>query len=131
MSDAYDRTIRQKALSTWKQMGEQRELQEGTYVMVAGPSFETIAECHLLQKLGADAVGEKGNFGWSLQEGGVLVTVMPLAQRQRHLCQQNQLQNDHNMFVFVSIKNMASVLLYKQCRNKPCKAPLISSHTEQ
>ncbi|XP_061041639.1 purine nucleoside phosphorylase-like [Eubalaena glacialis] len=57
MSDAYDRDMRQKAHSTWKQMGEQRELQEGTCVMVAGPTFETVAECHLLQKLGADAVG--------------------------------------------------------------------------
>uniref|UniRef100_A0A8D1DRJ6 Purine nucleoside phosphorylase n=1 Tax=Sus scrofa TaxID=9823 RepID=A0A8D1DRJ6_PIG len=57
MSDAYDRDMRQKAHSTWKEMGEQRELQEGTYVMVAGPSFETVAECRLLQKLGADAVG--------------------------------------------------------------------------
>ena len=62
MSDAYDRDMRQKAHSTWKQMGEQRELQEGTYVMVAGPSYETVAECHLLQKLGADAVGKEGNL---------------------------------------------------------------------
>ena len=62
MSDAYDRDMRQKAHSTWKQMGEQRELQEGTYVMVAGPSYEIVAECHLLQNLGADAVGEKGNL---------------------------------------------------------------------
>uniref|UniRef100_A0A8C0ALC2 Purine nucleoside phosphorylase n=1 Tax=Bos mutus grunniens TaxID=30521 RepID=A0A8C0ALC2_BOSMU len=44
MSDAYDRDMRQKAHSTWKQMGEQRELQEGTY-------------CRLLRNLGADAVG--------------------------------------------------------------------------
>lgn len=57
MSDAYDREMRQKAHSTWKQMGEQRELQEGTYVMVTGPSFETVAESRLLQNLGADAVG--------------------------------------------------------------------------
>ncbi|KAF7469741.1 Hypothetical predicted protein [Marmota monax] len=57
MSDAYDRNMREKALSTWKLMGENRELQEGTYVMVAGPSFETVAESRLLQQLGADAVG--------------------------------------------------------------------------
>lgn len=62
MSDAYDREMRQKAHSAWKQMGEQRELQEGTYVMVAGPSYETVAESRLLQQLGADAVGEKGNL---------------------------------------------------------------------
>lgn len=57
MSDAYDREMRQKAHSTWKQMGEQRDLQEGTYIMVTGPSFETVAESRMLQKLGADAVG--------------------------------------------------------------------------
>ncbi|XP_058397048.1 purine nucleoside phosphorylase-like [Diceros bicornis minor] len=57
MSDAYDRDMRQKAHVVWKQMGEQRELQEGTYVTLAGPNFETVAECHLLLKLGADAVG--------------------------------------------------------------------------
>uniref|UniRef100_A0A4W2I202 Inactive ribonuclease-like protein 10 n=1 Tax=Bos indicus x Bos taurus TaxID=30522 RepID=A0A4W2I202_BOBOX len=58
MSDAYDRDMRQKAHSTWKQMGEQRELQEGTYVMLGGPNFETVAECRLLRNLGADAVGK-------------------------------------------------------------------------
>ncbi|XP_027471618.1 purine nucleoside phosphorylase-like isoform X2 [Zalophus californianus] len=57
MSDAYDRDMRQNAHRAWKQMGEQRELKEGTYVMLAGPSFETVAECWPLQKLGADAVG--------------------------------------------------------------------------
>lgn len=70
MSNAYDRDMRQKAHSAWKQMGEQRELKEGTYVMLAGPSFETVAECWLLQKLGADAVGEQGNFGWRLKREG-------------------------------------------------------------
>lgn len=54
----------------WKQMGEQRELQEGTYVMLAGPSFETVAESRLLQKLGADAVGEKGNLAGGLKREG-------------------------------------------------------------
>ncbi|XP_037358837.1 purine nucleoside phosphorylase [Talpa occidentalis] len=57
MSDAYDRDMRLLAHRIWEQMKEQRELQEGTYVMVAGPNFETVAECMLLQKLGADAVG--------------------------------------------------------------------------
>lgn len=70
MSDAYDREMRQKAHSTWKQMGEQRELQEGTYVMVTGPNFETVAESRLLQKLGADAVGEKGNLAGDLKREG-------------------------------------------------------------
>uniref|UniRef100_A0A5F8GRI2 Purine nucleoside phosphorylase n=1 Tax=Monodelphis domestica TaxID=13616 RepID=A0A5F8GRI2_MONDO len=57
MSDAYDRVLRQKAHGIWKQMDQDRPLQEGTYVMVGGPNFETIAECRFLQKIGADAVG--------------------------------------------------------------------------
>ncbi|KAM6202576.1 purine nucleoside phosphorylase-like [Rhynchocyon petersi] len=57
MSDAYDRDLRQMACKTWKEMGMQQELQEGTYVMLGGPNFETVAECRMLQKLGADAVG--------------------------------------------------------------------------
>uniref|UniRef100_A0A672HV92 purine-nucleoside phosphorylase n=1 Tax=Salarias fasciatus TaxID=181472 RepID=A0A672HV92_SALFA len=32
-------------------------LQEGVYCMLAGPTYETIAECRFLQTLGADAVG--------------------------------------------------------------------------
>lgn len=60
--------MRQKALNAWKQMGEQRELQEGTYVMLAGPNFETVAESRLLRMLGADAVGEKRDLaGWGLE----------------------------------------------------------------
>lgn len=70
MSDAYDRHLRQMAHVTWKQMGEQRELQEGTYVMLAGPNFETVAESRLLQKLGADAVGEKRNLAGGLAREG-------------------------------------------------------------
>ncbi|XP_074091068.1 purine nucleoside phosphorylase [Macrotis lagotis] len=57
MSDAYDRVLRQDAHFIWKQMDQERPLQEGTYVMVGGPNFETIAECRFLQRLGADAVG--------------------------------------------------------------------------
>lgn len=72
MSDAYDRNMRQKAFSVWKEMGEKRELQEGTYVMLAGPNFETVAECRLLQKLGADAVGEKRGL-WLQAQGKDLV----------------------------------------------------------
>ncbi|XP_072291818.1 purine nucleoside phosphorylase 6 isoform X2 [Eucyclogobius newberryi] len=57
MSDAYDRELRVKLRSTAEAMGVTHFLQEGVYCMVAGPSFETIAECKLLQTLGADAVG--------------------------------------------------------------------------
>lgn len=85
MSDAYDREMRQKAHCVWKQMGEQRELQEGTYVMLAGPNFETVAECRLLQKLGADAVGERGNLlDGGLQREGSGKTAMEGAKDCRH-----------------------------------------------
>ncbi|XP_026220321.1 purine nucleoside phosphorylase 6 [Anabas testudineus] len=57
MSDAYDREMRELAKKTAKEQGCDSFLQEGVYCMLAGPSYETIAECRLLQMLGADAVG--------------------------------------------------------------------------
>lgn len=57
MSDAYDRELRSKLWRTAEAMGVKDFLREGVYCMLAGPSYETIAECKLLQKLGADAVG--------------------------------------------------------------------------
>lgn len=57
MSDAYDRELRSKMRSAAETLGVAHFLREGVYCMLAGPSFETIAECKLLQKLGADAVG--------------------------------------------------------------------------
>lgn len=66
MSDAYDRELRVLAKETAEEHGCGSFLQEGTYCMLAGPTYETIAECRALQKLGADAVG--GYSGSSLQE---------------------------------------------------------------
>ncbi|XP_069028849.1 purine nucleoside phosphorylase 6 [Embiotoca jacksoni] len=57
MSDAYDRDLRALARRTAEEQGCDSFLQEGVYCMVAGPTYETIAECRVLQKLGADAVG--------------------------------------------------------------------------
>lgn len=57
MSDAYDRELRSKLRCAAEAMGAAHFLREGVYCMLAGPSYETIAECKLLQKLGADAVG--------------------------------------------------------------------------
>lgn len=57
MSDAYDRELRDVAKETAAEQGCSSFLQEGVYCMLAGPTYETIAECKLLQKLGADAVG--------------------------------------------------------------------------
>lgn len=57
MSDAYDRELRALAKRTAEEQDCHSFLKEGVYCMLAGPTFETIAECRLLQKLGADAVG--------------------------------------------------------------------------
>ncbi|XP_006883339.1 PREDICTED: purine nucleoside phosphorylase [Elephantulus edwardii] len=57
MSDAYDQDLRQSAHNIWKEIKDRRKLQEGTYVMLAGPNFETVAESQMLRILGADAVG--------------------------------------------------------------------------
>lgn len=57
MSDAYDRELRRLAEQTAKEQSCDSFLQEGVYCMLAGPTYETIAESRLLQKLGADAVG--------------------------------------------------------------------------
>lgn len=57
MSDAYDRELRNKLRSAADGLGAGHFIREGVYCMLAGPSYETIAECKLLQKLGADAVG--------------------------------------------------------------------------
>ncbi|XP_054475903.1 purine nucleoside phosphorylase 6 [Anoplopoma fimbria] len=57
MSDAYDRELMALAKQTAEEQGCGKFLQEGVYCMLAGPSYETIAECRLLKVLGADAVG--------------------------------------------------------------------------
>lgn len=58
MSDAYDRVLRKLAQDVAEELGFSEFLQEGVYCVLAGPSFETIAECRMLSSLGADAVGE-------------------------------------------------------------------------
>ena len=55
MSQAYDRDLGQLARNVAKEMGVQ--LQEGVYVGLAGPSFETPADLRFLKAVGADAVG--------------------------------------------------------------------------
>ncbi|XP_074533662.1 purine nucleoside phosphorylase 6 [Halichoeres trimaculatus] len=57
MSDAYDRELRALVKQTAEEQGCDSFLREGVYCMLAGPTYETIAECKLLQTLGADAVG--------------------------------------------------------------------------
>uniref|UniRef100_A0A8C9TS32 Purine nucleoside phosphorylase n=1 Tax=Scleropages formosus TaxID=113540 RepID=A0A8C9TS32_SCLFO len=57
MSDAYDRDLRQLAQDVGEELGYKDFLREGVYCVLGGPSFETIAECRMLYRLGADAVG--------------------------------------------------------------------------
>ncbi|XP_017292720.1 purine nucleoside phosphorylase 5a [Kryptolebias marmoratus] len=57
MSDAYDRDLKQLAMDIGQELGYGDFLKEGVYCVLGGPSFETVAECRILHKLGADAVG--------------------------------------------------------------------------
>ncbi|KAF6728207.1 Purine nucleoside phosphorylase [Oryzias melastigma] len=57
MSDAYDRELQQLGMDVGQELGYGDFLKEGVYCALGGPSFETIAECRMLQKLGVDAVG--------------------------------------------------------------------------
>ncbi|XP_070687379.1 purine nucleoside phosphorylase 6 [Pempheris klunzingeri] len=57
MSDAYDRELRALAKQAAEEQGCDSFLQEGVYCMLAGPTYETIAESRLLRTLGVDAVG--------------------------------------------------------------------------
>jgi purine-nucleoside phosphorylase len=55
MSDPYDRSLREVARAV--AVERRISLQEGVYVQLLGPSFETPAEIRMLERLGADAVG--------------------------------------------------------------------------
>jgi purine-nucleoside phosphorylase len=55
MSQAYDPELRQIALKIANELGY--ALRQGVYICLAGPSFETPADLHLLRTVGADAVG--------------------------------------------------------------------------
>ncbi|XP_010889877.1 purine nucleoside phosphorylase-like [Esox lucius] len=57
MSDAYDKELLQLAQGVGAELGYGNFLREGVYCVLGGPSFETIAECRMMTKLGADAVG--------------------------------------------------------------------------
>jgi purine-nucleoside phosphorylase len=55
MSQTYDRTLRATARRVAAKLGF--TLQEGVYMCLAGPSFETPADIRFLRAIGADAVG--------------------------------------------------------------------------
>ncbi|MCS7461590.1 purine-nucleoside phosphorylase [Paenibacillus doosanensis] len=55
MSEAYSRALRQTAKEVAAEQGV--KLQEGVYIGLLGPSYETPAEIRMMRTLGADAVG--------------------------------------------------------------------------
>ncbi|KAJ8916036.1 hypothetical protein NQ315_010904 [Exocentrus adspersus] len=57
MNKGYDRGILSKAKEITKRMGLEKDVHEGVYALVGGPTYETVAEVNLLRTLGADAVG--------------------------------------------------------------------------
>lgn len=60
LSEAYDLELRQRAHRLWNEIprtSSSRQLREGVYAFVSGPSYETRAECRMLHQLGADLVG--------------------------------------------------------------------------
>jgi len=60
LSDAYDLDLRRRTHKAWRKLGlhqQERRLHEGVYAFVAGPTYETRAECRALTLLGADVVG--------------------------------------------------------------------------
>lgn len=61
MNNAYDSSIRKQAKEIAEKLGLKDIIREGVYVMVGGPSYETVAELRALKTLGADAVGKSSS----------------------------------------------------------------------
>ena len=55
MTTAYDRDLRQLATSVAKQNG--MVIRDGVYCYQTGPFFETVAECRMMHRMGADVAG--------------------------------------------------------------------------
>ncbi|XP_069956586.1 purine nucleoside phosphorylase isoform X2 [Cherax quadricarinatus] len=57
MNNAYDKNLRDMAKKIVADMNLSDVVQEGVYVMLGGPTYETVAELKLLRVVGVDAVG--------------------------------------------------------------------------
>ncbi|NXS13754.1 PNPH phosphorylase, partial [Neodrepanis coruscans] len=57
MSDAYEQDLLGLAKESAQELGFLSFMKEGVYCVLPGPCYETVAECRVLQALGADAVG--------------------------------------------------------------------------
>ncbi|HEU4478561.1 MAG TPA: purine-nucleoside phosphorylase, partial [Pyrinomonadaceae bacterium] len=55
LSEAYSRDLQEQAIEEARTLGI--EIRRGIYAALAGPSYETPAEIHMLRAFGADAVG--------------------------------------------------------------------------
>lgn len=58
MNNLYDIALRKIAKAVAADLGIDGFIREGVYVMLGGPTYETVAELKLLQILGIDAVGK-------------------------------------------------------------------------
>jgi len=56
MSNAYDRDLKNLVIDTAKEIGQESTTRTGTYIMMPGPTYETIAELKMFKSFG-DAVG--------------------------------------------------------------------------
>lgn len=57
MSNAYDKELIRDIEEVGIQCGLEKNIRKGTYAMVVGPTYETIAEAKALKLLGADTIG--------------------------------------------------------------------------
>lgn len=57
MNNAYDADLRKLAKKIAAEMNLSNVIREGVYVMLGGPTYETVAELNLLRIVGVDAVG--------------------------------------------------------------------------
>lgn len=57
LSDAYDLGLRKLLFEKKQELKIERSIHEGTYVFVAGPTFESRAEVRMIRGLGGDTVG--------------------------------------------------------------------------
>lgn len=55
--DTYDPELRATCKKVFQDLGLSQLMREGTYVMIGGPTFETVAESRLLKAFGGDSVG--------------------------------------------------------------------------
>lgn len=56
-SNAYDKSLATLVKDSAKELGLEKGIKQGCYAMMAGPNYESVAECRMLLNLGADAVG--------------------------------------------------------------------------